>query len=912
MPKDPNRDKRTAEDLLAEIDRLKKRVAELEAGEVARDAEQQRCRLDQEAVKYDLVWLELARAANSDHEHYVERLLSSDASALQIERVSYWAIAEDFGLLRCRKLYTLSTNRFSSDTVVLEADQFPAYKQALANHRSIVADKAQEHPHTREFTEFYLKPLGITSMLDVPVRLAGRMVGIVCHEHVGPSRVWSRLEQDFAQSVADLLGLSIEAEDRRKSQEKLNLAAKVIESSNEAIIITDRHGKIIDVNEAFCLQSGYSKEDLLDRTPGILQSGRHDRAFYRDMWKSLFETGQWQGEIWDRRKSGEIYPKLLSISAVRDERKEITQFVGFSSDISHMKHTEAQLQRLAHYDPLTGLANRLLFRDRLNMALAEGRRHGRNTALVLLDLDGFKTVNDSLGHLEGDQLLVLVADRLRESVREIDTVGRLGGDEFALVVPWLENTAYVSDICGRILASFLSPFNLEGREVFVATGIGVAFAPSDGEDVDTLLRNADIALYSAKDQGKNVARFFSQAMNVEMVAKTEVEIAIRSALAANDLNLYFQPIVECASGRVVAVEALLRWNEEQRGLITTETILNVAEERGLTAMLGDWILRRACEHGRSWLEKGLRPIRVAVNVSGRQLSLPSFAGRVQGILEATGLDPSLLELEITEHVVMRDLDAAVKTLGELKTQGIRVSLDAFGTGYSSLNRLRVLPVDALKIDKSFVADIGSYDANQPILTAMVSVAHSIDLEVVAEGIESPAQLGFLTSLGCDLWQGRLFSAAVPDGEIVAMLVEDRRALSFCFHWTTDLEVGNELIDAQHKLWFARLSELCRAILGRAPTEELRDKLRLLSDYSRLHFSDEEAMMLDSGYRGHQSQKQAHDEILGLIRRLAEAIPEHRTETAVLVAWVRALNDCFRSHIREMDRRLADHLRARRA
>jgi len=583
----------------------------------------------------------------------------------------------------------------------------------------------------------------------------------------------------FASSLYPVVGTGASVEgvavflrdktESKRARQKLNLAAKIIESSREGIVVTDTAGIIVDVNEAFGSLTGYSRDDVLGRNPSMMKSGRHDAEFYRNMWTMLIETGHWSGEVWDRRKNGELFAKLLSISAVRNDLGEVTHYVGIFSDITKIKQTEERLQHMAHFDPLTRLPNRLLFRDRLHHALVETGRHKQMVALMLLDLDRFKDINDTLGHKAGDDLLVTVAERLVGCVRKSDTVARLGGDEFTVVLSEIAGPSAVASVARKILQVLAEPFDLAGRSVFVTASVGITLYPSDGAKVDRLLQNADMALYRAKELGKNTFQFFSPEMNLEVKRRIELEQDLRGALDRNEFVVYYQPRLDTETGHITGGEALLRWNHPKRGLVSPDEFISVAEETGLIVPIGEWVLRTACTQTRTWQQLGLPPVTIAVNVAARQLSYADLADTIAQIVSETGLEPRFLELELTESGAMNDADATIKIFRELKQHGIRVCIDDFGTGYSSLSYLKRFPIDKLKIDKSFVEFSSSDPDDQAIVETIVAIAHTLKLTVVAEGVETKAQLEFLKSLHCDEWQGYYCSKPVPPAAFEGLL-----------------------------------------------------------------------------------------------------------------------------------------------
>lgn len=563
--------------------------------------------------------------------------------------------------------------------------------------------------------------------------------------------------------------LKREIASRKSAQERLDLAAKVIASSNEAILITDDRGSIVDVNEAFTRITGYSEEEVVGKNPKIMGSGRHDRSFWQSFWLSLKETGQWRGEVWDRRKNGELYPKLLSVSAIGGEKGAITHYVGIFSDISKIKQSEERLEQLAHYDPLTRLPNRLLFRDRLKRALVRARRTKTMVAVMFIDLDGFKTVNDTLGHPKGDELLVAVAERLIRCVRRSDTVARLGGDEFTVVMPDVTRPHRTIPIAQRIIEELSKPFVLDGDEMFTSASIGISLHPKDGVDADSLLKHADTAMYHAKMQGKNNFQFFSPEMNVEITRVVDMELTLRRAVERQDLMVYYQPLVDCHDGTIVGAEALLRLKDLSGRVLSGGPYVPVAEEKGLIVPIGNWVLRSVCRQNGRWQRNG-HSLKVAVNVSMRQMRDPDLVKTILAILAETGLDARYLELELTETSIMADPETVIGILRKLRGTGVTISLDDFGTGYSSLSYLRQFPLDKLKIDKSIVNGIDRNPANRALVQAMVTVAHSLRMKVVAEGVETEEQLKILRVLGCDAWQGEHFSPAIPASQFESLLL----------------------------------------------------------------------------------------------------------------------------------------------
>lgn len=529
-------------------------------------------------------------------------------------------------------------------------------------------------------------------------------------------------------------------------------------------------------------------------------------------------------------------------------------------------------------------------------------------ALLLLDLDRFKDINDALGHPAGDELLVSVADRLNQCMRETDTISRIGGDEFTVILPALCDKQKASRVAGRIFEALFKPFRLRGKDIFVSASMGIAFCPSDGSQVDELLQNADIALHRAKERGRKNFQFFSREMNIELLRKIELEADLRTALERNELELYYQPLVDFETGRIVCTEALLRWHRAAGGPISPESIVRLAEETDLITPLGEWILRTACRQAKAWQRQGLPAIPVAANISGRQLMHSNFAQAVIQILEETELEPRLLELELTESVAMRDTRRTREAFRKLRNKGMRIAIDDFGTAYSSLSYLKFLLVDKIKIDKSFVRDIEFDRQNEAVVTAILALSHALQLEVVAEGIENKKQFGYLWAFGCNVWQGYFFSPPLPPEEFTKMLRGDRRAFSYRFRWSPDLTVGVESIDSQHKGWLTRVNELCKSILAGKGAEELADLITFLTDYTRLHFSDEERLMLEDDFPGYDEHKQAHQRLTEQVQELRRNQLGGTLSTDSLLTIVTSLHDWFSDHMKEMDQAVGEHLR----
>ena len=570
------------------------------------------------------------------------------------------------------------------------------------------------------------------------------------------------------QQRADLLGHELAA--REKIQGELNLMASVFESSAEAIILTDAHNRIVATNRAFTQLTGYGREEVVGHNPGMLSAGRTDPLLYRQMWNTLSEQGFWQGELWDRRKDGLVYPKWLSITAVRNEAREIVNYIGIFSDITERKLAEQEIFHLAHHDSLTGLANRLSLGQGLKQAISHARRNDWKLAVMFIDLDRFKDVNDMFGHDIGDRLLVQTAQRLMACVRESDIVARLGGDEFVVVLFDVADPDAVSQVAEKIRESLGQPYLIEDKSLQATPSIGVAMFPADGATGETLMKNADTAMYHAKGKGRNNVQFFTAHMEKAAHDRLMMERELRQALALGQFELHYQPQVSGHGGRVLGVEALVRWRHPQRGLVPPLEFIPVAEETGIILPLGEWVLDEACRQRRRWQDQGVADITMAVNLSAQQLGDARLLDCVTQTLAKHGLSGASLELEITESMLMENVDSSIEKLKALRTMGVKLAIDDFGTGYSSLSYLKMLPIHALKLDRAFVRDIETDASDMAICMSTIALAHNLGLKVVAEGVETEAQRRLLVDHGCDMLQGYLFSKPLAAPEASSFLM----------------------------------------------------------------------------------------------------------------------------------------------
>ncbi len=705
---------------------------------------------------------------------------------VQMQEQRYKLLAENFSDIICTTDVDLNVTYlspsvesalgYSVEDLPLDDQQFVSQndtlREACAKLGRDVAKARRErrHPQLHEMDNLRILEL------ELPHK-RGHMVSLEVH----CSLMW-----DEAGELQGLLLVARDVTQRTRIEADRRLAAKVFENSLEGIYITGADGRISQINPAFTQLTGYSREDALGQRPSMLAARSKSVSFAKVIKPILNSDGFWQGELYSRRKNGAEYPAAVGITAVTGKDGEFLGHITSFKDITERKNTEDRIRKLAYFDPLTGLPNRSLFVDRLNQELQAALRSNAYVALLFLDMDRFKAVNDSMGHAAGDLLLAKIAQRLSACVRGNDSVARMGGDEFTIILGGLKErakaVAAAVSVARKVMDVLDEPMVLQGREVFLSASIGIAVYPHDGEDSTTLLQHADVAMYSAKQSGSSNFQFYVESMNAKALEKLELQNGLYRAAVNHDFRAMYQPIVDLKSGQIIAVETLLRWNHPVRGPIPPSEFVPVAEESGLIVRIGQWVLQEACQQMACWLSEGYDLEWIAVNISARQFSEGNLVRHVNNALDESALPAGFLELELTESILMDNMTYTLQTLNDLKSMGVELAIDDFGTGYSSLSYLKQFPIDRLKIDRAFVSCLPDDVEDQRITQAILAIAHSFNLSVVAEGVETRQQLDFLTEHHCDAGQGYFFGKPMTAAGVTELLQSQ-------VHRTVDLPSG---------------------------------------------------------------------------------------------------------------------------
>ncbi len=626
--------------------------------------------------------------------------------------------------------------------------------RAFNSRKTIAIDDAMHDPRVNKSI---IHRFDVATALATPLIVDGQSIGVLITSYKEGGHIYSVRDIDIIEGLAHEAALALHTqmmyEHHQVMEAEMRIATSVFRDTQEAIMVTDAEAKILRVNQAFTMITGYSQDEVIGKRPSILSSGRHDQAFYQHLWNKLLEDGVWEGEVWNRRKDGLVYPEWLNISASLDETGKAVHYIGIFTDITEKKRTEEEIFRLAHYDEVTELPNRVLFNDHLGQSLKQASRHGHQVAVLFVDLDHFKQINDTMGHAAGDKLLLQVANRIKECVRKEDTVARQGGDEFILILNEVKGAEGAAAVAGTLIQRLRQPFELEGSEVFISSSIGISIYPNDATDEESLLKNADAAMYRAKENGRSNYQFFTREMNESAMARFRLEARLRRALERNEFIPYYQPQVNIQDGTLAGVEVLLRWKNDENGEVAPDDFIKIAEDSGEIIPITRWLIDVACRDFQSWLNADIKPGQIAFNLTSRHLRQTDFADEVAGVMQKYGLRPHQIEFEITEGMLIEGAAMDVKLCADLKQLGTGLALDDFGTGYSSLSYLKRFPIDTVKIDKSFIRDLGTDADDTAIISAILAMGKSLNLRVIAEGVETEAQLGFLREHGCYYIQG---------------------------------------------------------------------------------------------------------------------------------------------------------------
>lgn len=671
------------------------------------------------------------------------------------------------------KLYEFDINCVSLNIVVYKYEK-KNFKIVDINNKALFTEKLTKEEVIGEYiTEVFpgVKEFGLFDVL-LRVHETGNKeifgTSFYCDDRISGFRENEiiKLNDDYIMAMYKNVSRRIELEDN------LNLSKEIIQNIAEAVVITDLNAKILDINPSYTRITGFSKEYMIGKNPSVLKSGRHTKVFYETMWNDLLHKGYWSGEIWDRRKNGEIFPKLLNISTIYDHLKTPKYYIGIFQDITHIKKNQEELKKLAYFDPLTNLPNRTNFEMTLESEIKINIRNNTTSALLLLDLDNFKVINDSLGHTIGDELLIEVAQRLQIIGRKSDTICRLGGDEFALILRAPIQREKIQLVANRILKALSEPFYILGNEIFITTSIGISLFPEDSANKNELIKNVDLAMYEAKKEKKGTYKFFKIQMNQENMKFLTIQKDLRKAILNHEIFLNYQPKIDLKTMKIVSVEALVRWNHPLNGIIMPDNFLDIAEHSGLIHPIGEIVIRQAMKDIKALNEELNTNIGVAINLSTRQFNDDNLTNFIFECIDELKFNVKKLEFEITESLIMEDIEKAIVIMNNFVKNGISISIDDFGTGYSSLNYLKKFPIKYLKIDRSFVKDITTDDDDKAIVAAVISMAKSLGIGVIAEGVETQEHEAFLKAKGCHLSQGYLYSKPIGIEELKAFIVKN--------------------------------------------------------------------------------------------------------------------------------------------
>jgi diguanylate cyclase (GGDEF)-like protein/PAS domain S-box-containing protein len=746
------------------------------AAERRRSREALRHHIDKLA-RFQSVLLDMAKRGTADPDESLRRLCDAAAATLDVERVGVWLFNQDHTEIVCRHLHSKSGKPAEASPAVIRASDFPRYFTALEETRVVAAENAQRDPRTSEFSDPYLKPQGITSMMDAPIRLHGTLVGVVCHEHIGPPREWPLEDQEFASSVADLAAVTLEAAERKRVEETLreerNFTDAVLDSTDLLLVVLDPGGKIVRINRAAGHLTGFTTPDVIGKVFWEAFAAPDDAETIREIVSNppSEASGNQHEHSWVTRNGARPFI-AWSITPLVGKEGTLRHSVITAIDISQRKALEEQLIHDAFHDSLTGLPNRALFLDRLGMVLRQTiRRRVHKFGVLFIDMDRFKIINDSLGHLVGDQFLIDIGRRLEKCIRPGDTVARFGGDEFTILVDDVKSVADCTLVAARIHKQLATPVRVSGQDVFTTASIGIAMSETGYDKAEDVLRDADIAMYRAKAKGGASHEVFDRSMHSRAVDLLRMETELRRAIERGEFKVFYQPVVTIAEGRITGFEALIRWNHPERGMVPPSEFIRMSEDTGMIIELDRYVLREACRQLKDWRSRlpDVEQLSISVNLSVKQFARPDLAEHVRGAIKEFGLDPAALRLEITESVLLESSASATDQLEELHEEGFRIYLDDFGTGYSSLSYLHRFPVHTLKIDRSFVLGMKPDGGGREIVRTIVALAQNLDLHVIAEGVETSMQRDALRELRCEFAQGFMYSRPVDSIKAEALL-----------------------------------------------------------------------------------------------------------------------------------------------
>ena len=702
-------------------------------------------------------------ASGNPLQEAAELITQAACEAYGVARAGIWLLQGEH--LQALALYRRDLDQYES-LAAIETRQFPVYLEALQSSRAIDADNAQQDPRTHELSSHYLQPMGIQALLDASIRVNGDMVGVLCLEHTDGLRTWQADEIAFAGELADQFAQVMINQQRRTATSALHLFQRAVEQSASAFLLIDRDGRVEYVNPSFTAITLYSAEEVCGQRMADLPALENLADLLFDAQSSLGHSNSWQGEFKSRRKNFDPYWGQLSISKVHGENGELTHYIGIYEDISESKRAQQRIERLAFRDSLTGLGNRLAFIRGLEQHFEQ--QSSAPLSLLLVDIDNFKRINDSLGHTTGDKLLVSLALRLRNTLSPTGTLARLASNEFAVQLDGVDQAEGLR-LAELVLLTLSKPLFVDNQLINVSGSVGLACAPAHGNDPQALLKSAGLALHKAKANGKQQVQVFNEALNAEANYRLFVENNLRRALMQNELEVYYQPKLSLKNGQLQGLEALLRWSHPERGMIYPDQFISVAEETGLIIPIGKWVARQACRMSKQLLAVGLGECPIAINLSPKQFSDPELVQSIRDILSEEDLPAHLLELELTESLLLEASEATRQQLDDLKALGLSLAMDDFGTGYSSLSYLKKFPIDVIKIDRSFIKDIPDNQDDMEITSAVIAMAHKLKLKVVAEGIETTAQVAFLRRQHCDIGQGYLFDRPIAGRELIQRL-----------------------------------------------------------------------------------------------------------------------------------------------